>query len=135
MANIKVSIINESTVLADAQVRAAVTDLETQVHTDFAAAWGIDADLTFVRKGATPNRPGQRSFIGGSMGDVSVIVEGVESDEGALALDSTVHGAGRVMSALQAFGRGRSSSPGTVSSPPSCRSTWVSNWDSFWSWR
>ena len=54
MANIKVSIINESTVLADAQVRAAVTDLETQVHKDFAPAWGIDADLAFVPKGATP---------------------------------------------------------------------------------
>ena len=56
MANIKVSIINESTVLDDSQVSAAVTDLQTQVHTDFAAAWGVDADLTFVPKGASPAR-------------------------------------------------------------------------------
>jgi tRNA-splicing ligase RtcB len=61
--------------------------------------------LMVVRKGATPNRPGQRSFIGGSMGDVSVIVEGVASDEGALSLDSTVHGAGRVMSRRRAAGK------------------------------
>ena len=27
---------------------------QTQVHRDFAPAWGIDADLTFVPKGATP---------------------------------------------------------------------------------
>ena len=56
MANIKVSIINESTVLDDSQVSAAVTDLQTQVRTDFAPAWGVDADLTFVPKGASPAR-------------------------------------------------------------------------------
>jgi tRNA-splicing ligase RtcB (3'-phosphate/5'-hydroxy nucleic acid ligase) len=32
------------------------------------------------------------------MGDVSVILEGVDSDESRTALYSTVHGAGRVMS-------------------------------------
>ena len=34
-----------------------------------------------VRKGCTPARPGQEGFVGGSMGDESVILEGVESDE------------------------------------------------------
>ena len=58
-----------------------------------------------VRKGATPAFPGQRGFIGGSMGDLSVIVEGVDGDESAAALYSTVHGAGRVMSRTQAAGR------------------------------
>ena len=58
-----------------------------------------------VRKGATPAFPGQRGFIGGSMGDESVIVEGVDGDESRISLYSTVHGAGRVMSRTQAAGR------------------------------
>ncbi len=54
MANINIAVINASTVLTDDQVRAAVPALQTQVHRDFAPAWGIDADLTFVPKGAAP---------------------------------------------------------------------------------
>ncbi|MEQ1649792.1 MAG: RtcB family protein [Hyphomicrobiaceae bacterium] len=53
-------------------------------------------DLWVVRKGATPAFPGQRGFVGGSMGDDAVIVEGVESAEAKTALYSTVHGAGRL---------------------------------------
>lgn len=63
--------------------------------------------LVVVRKGATPAWPGQQSMIGGSMGDISVIVEGVESPETRTALYSTVHGAGRVMSRTAAAGRTR----------------------------
>ena len=58
-----------------------------------------------IRKGCTPARPGQEGFVGGSMGDESVILEGVESAENEQALYSTVHGAGRVMSRTQAAGR------------------------------
>jgi tRNA-splicing ligase RtcB (3'-phosphate/5'-hydroxy nucleic acid ligase) len=58
-----------------------------------------------VRKGCTPARPGQEGFVGGSMGDESVILEGVEGEEAAGSLYSTVHGAGRVMSRSQAAGR------------------------------
>jgi tRNA-splicing ligase RtcB (3'-phosphate/5'-hydroxy nucleic acid ligase) len=58
-----------------------------------------------IRKGCTPARPGQEGFVGGSMGDESVILEGVESAENEQALYSTVHGAGRVMSRSQAAGR------------------------------
>jgi hypothetical protein len=47
MADIKVSIINSSTVLKDSDVAQVVPDLQVQVSRDFAAAWGIDADLTF----------------------------------------------------------------------------------------
>jgi len=60
-----------------------------------------------IRKGCTPARPGQEGFVGGSMGDDSVILEGVESVENEQALFSTVHGAGRVMSRSQAAGRVR----------------------------
>src|SRR5215204_4712387 len=60
-----------------------------------------------IRKGCTPARAGQKGFVGGSMGDESVILEGVESAENEQALYSTVHGAGRVMSRSQAAGRVR----------------------------
>lgn len=62
-------------------------------------------DLWVVRKGATPAFPGQRGFVGGSMGDNAVILEGVDSDRSRASLYSTVHGAGRVMSRTEARGR------------------------------
>ena len=55
MANIRVAVINASTVLTDDQVQAAVPALQTQVHRDFAPVWGIDADLSFVASGAQPD--------------------------------------------------------------------------------
>lgn len=58
-----------------------------------------------VRKGATPAFPGQRGFVGGSMGDISVILEGKENELGKKSFYSTVHGAGRVMSRTQAKGK------------------------------
>lgn len=58
-----------------------------------------------VRKGATPAFPGQFGFVGGSMGDNSVILKGVESDASRESLYSTIHGAGRVMSRTQAAGK------------------------------
>lgn len=56
MANIKIAIVNETTVLADGDVPAVVNALQRQVHEHFAALWGIDADLTFVPKGSTPSK-------------------------------------------------------------------------------
>lgn len=63
--------------------------------------------LVVVRKGATPAWPGQQSMVGGSMGDISVIIEGVESPRSQTSLYSTIHGAGRVMSRTAAAGRMR----------------------------
>lgn len=60
-----------------------------------------------VRKGATPAFPGQYGFVGGSMGDISVVLKGVDSPEAEALLRSTVHGAGRVMSRTQAAGKQR----------------------------
>ena len=64
-------------------------------------------DYWVCRKGATPAMPGQKGFVGGSMGDDAVIVEGVESEESRRLFYSTVHGAGRVMSRTAATGRSR----------------------------
>jgi tRNA-splicing ligase RtcB len=81
-----------------------------EVHNHHNFAWRENhngKDMWVVRKGATPAFPGQKGFVGGSMGDVSVIVQGVESEESKKALYSTVHGAGRVMSRRQAAGKFR----------------------------
>ena len=62
-------------------------------------------DFFVVRKGATPAFPGQRGFVGATMGEPAVILEGTSAGEQALF--STVHGAGRAMSRTQAAGRSR----------------------------
>jgi len=59
-------------------------------------------DLWVVRKGATPAFPGQRGFVGGSMGDDAVILEGVDSPQAQASLYSTVHGAGRLFGRKEA---------------------------------
>src|SRR5262245_17225813 len=58
-----------------------------------------------VRKGATPAFPGQRGFIGASMGEKAFIVAGRDSEESRSAFYSTVHGAGRAMSRTAAKGK------------------------------
>lgn len=81
-----------------------------EVHNNHNFAWQEQhngEELVVVRKGATPAFPGQRGFVGGSMGDCSVILEGVDGAESRSALHSTVHGAGRVMSRTAAAGRVR----------------------------
>lgn len=81
-----------------------------EVHNHHNFAWEEEhfgTRLWVVRKGCTPAFPGQRGFVGADMGGESVILEGVESDEAAQALYSTVHGAGRIMSRTQAAGKNR----------------------------
>lgn len=78
------------------------------VHNHHNFAWLEQHDgesYWVVRKGATPAFPGQHGFVGGSMGDISVILRGVESEASKELLYSTVHGAGRVMSRTQAAGK------------------------------
>jgi tRNA-splicing ligase RtcB len=78
------------------------------VHNHHNYAWRErhgERDLWVVRKGATPAFPGQRGFVGGSMGDDAVILKGVDGAQAAASFYSTVHGAGRVMSRTEARGR------------------------------
>src|SRR5499433_1636251 len=78
------------------------------VHNHHNYAWRErhgERDLWVVRKGATPAFPGQRGFVGGSMGDDAVILHGVAGEASAASFYSTVHGAGRVMSRTEARGR------------------------------
>jgi tRNA-splicing ligase RtcB len=56
-------------------IGGAVTDM---VHNHHNYAWRENhngRDLWVVRKGATPAFPGQRGFVGGSMGDDAVLIE------------------------------------------------------------
>jgi tRNA-splicing ligase RtcB len=81
--------------------------IEEEVHNHHNFAWLEEHNgkkLWVCRKGATPAFPGQRGFVGGTMGEMSVILEGVDSPESITALYSTVHGAGRVMGRKQATG-------------------------------
>jgi hypothetical protein len=51
---IQVSVINESTVLADSDVVPVVAALQKQVTNDFRPVWGTDATLNIIAKGAQP---------------------------------------------------------------------------------
>jgi tRNA-splicing ligase RtcB (3'-phosphate/5'-hydroxy nucleic acid ligase) len=107
------------------------------VHNHHNFAWREEhGDETFIviRKGATPAFPGQKGFVGGSMGDDAVIVQGASRADGAIsalqrrALFSTVHGAGRVMSRSAAAGKlnrrtGQVIRPGAIS--PQMMRSWV----------
>nr|MBO2472573.1 RNA-splicing ligase RtcB [Bacillota bacterium] len=78
------------------------------VHNHHNFAWEEEhggRKLIVVRKGATPCWPGQLSFVGGSMGDISVVIRGKDTKTSRKALYSAMHGAGRVMSRTQAAGK------------------------------
>ena len=111
------------------------------VHNHHNFAWkethlspqGEPVEYVVVRKGATPAFPGQRGFVGGSMGDDAVIVEGASAPDGdevtgmqRAALFSTVHGAGRVMSRTAAAGKRTRS--GVVKSPGLIQPRMVEEW-------
>src|SRR5438034_2688783 len=98
------------------------------VHNHHNFAWVEEhgaEKLYVVRKGATPAFPGQKGFVGGSMGDNAVILQGTTPADAATqelqarALYSTVHGAGRVMSRTAAAGKrtrkGKVLKPGAIS--------------------
>jgi tRNA-splicing ligase RtcB (3'-phosphate/5'-hydroxy nucleic acid ligase) len=82
--------------------------IKEEIHNHHNFAWKerhFDKDMWVVRKGSTPAFPGQKGFVGGSMGDISVILEGIESPESRVSLYSTVHGAGRLLGRTQAKGK------------------------------
>ena len=92
-------------------------------------------NVIVVRKGATPAFPGQKGFIGGSMGDDAVIVQGTPTSTASSnvqdaqrdSLYSTVHGAGRVMSRTQAAGK-RNRKTGEIISPGRVTAEMMKEW-------
>lgn len=97
-------------------------------------------EVVVVRKGATPCAPLQRGFVGGSMGDDAVIIEG--SDEYSVvghlqedAMFSTIHGSGRVMSRTEAAGKRdrktgklRKDAQGNIIKPPKVTRDMQNTW-------
>jgi tRNA-splicing ligase RtcB len=87
------------------------------VHNHHNYAWNEEhggETVHVVRKGATPAFPGQAGFVGGSMGDWAVVVEGADTALAERTLRSTVHGAGRVMSRSRAKGNRKGTRPGVI---------------------
>lgn len=79
-----------------------------EVHNNHNFAWSEEhfgEKYWVVRKGCTPAFPGQKGFIGATMSDDSVIIEGVDNEISKQALYTTVHGAGRVMSRTKSAGK------------------------------
>src|SRR5216683_7503609 len=59
-------------------------EIVEEVHNHHNFAWREThqgQELWVVRKGATPAFPGQKGFVGGTMGETSVILEGIENEE------------------------------------------------------
>jgi len=83
-------------------------DILEEIHNHHNFAWHEmhgGEEYWVVRKGATPAFPGQKGFVGGTMGENSVILEGIENENAKHSLYSTVHGAGRVMGRMEAAGK------------------------------
>jgi tRNA-splicing ligase RtcB len=93
--------------VCDRVARLLGAPIVESVHNHHNFAWREEHDgeqYWVVRKGATPAFPGQKGFVGGTMAESAVILEGVESEESKLSLYSTIHGAGRVMGRREAIG-------------------------------
>jgi len=95
-------------VVVDRVLRILGASPTLSVHNHHNFAWREDhggEQWWVVRKGCTPAFPGQQGFVGSTMGEPSVILEGADTPYSRSALYSTVHGAGRRMSRTEAAGR------------------------------
>src|SRR5215212_3648754 len=95
-------------VVVDTVLDILGTRATDEVHNHHNFAWLEEHDgepLWVIRKGATPAFAGQRGFVGSTMAEESVILEGTA--DARRALFSTVHGAGRAMSRREAAGKVR----------------------------
>ena len=54
LATTQISVINESTVLTDAEVTPVIAALQQQVTNDFRPVWGTDAELKMIPQGTQP---------------------------------------------------------------------------------
>ena len=83
-------------VVVDKVLEILGAEVVHEVHNHHNYAWREEhfgRTYWVIRKGCTPARPGQEGFVGGSMGDESVILEGVESSENEAFRSFVVPGA------------------------------------------
>ena len=95
-------------VVVDRVLEILGTSPTLSVHNHHNFAWSeshAGEDWWVVRKGCTPAFPGQQGFVGSTMGEQSVILEGADTPDARTALFSTVHGAGRLLSRTEAAGK------------------------------
>ncbi len=100
--------------------------IHDEIHNHHNFAWREEhsgESYWVVRKGATPAFPGQRGFVGATMAEPSVILEGIDSENSRASLYSTVHGAGRVMSRTKAKGNKKKGVEGMVR--PDAMENWI----------
>jgi tRNA-splicing ligase RtcB len=110
--------------VCDRVARLLGATVQEEIHNHHNYAWREThggEDYWVVRKGATPAFPGQKGFVGATMAEPAVIIEGIEHEDAKYSLYSTVHGAGRVMGRLEAAGKydrktGECKRPGKVTS-------------------
>src|SRR5699024_12073905 len=79
-----------------------------EIHNHHNYAWKevhSGKEYIVVRKGATPAAPGQKGFVGGSMGEISGILQGGVSEKSGRPFYSTEHAPGRTRSGTKAAGR------------------------------
>ncbi|MCC6586723.1 MAG: RtcB family protein [Bryobacterales bacterium] len=115
--------------VCDRVVRILGARVLDSVHNHHNFAWRENhsaKDLWVVRKGATPAFPGQKGFVGCTMGETSVILEGIENEQASLSLYSTVHGAGRVMGRMEA--KGKRNKTGEWTRPPKVTQEMMDSW-------
>lgn len=101
-----------------------------EVHNHHNFAWEEEHNgksLWVVRKGATPAFPGQKGFVGGTMAENAVIIEGVDGPEAGFTLNSTIHGAGRVMGRREAAGK-RNRKTGAIIRPGRVTNAMMASW-------
>lgn len=104
--------------VCDRVARILGANIKEEIHNHHNFAWEEEhfgEKLWVVRKGATPAFPGQKGFVGGTMAERAVILKGADTpvfsnqdctvSDQAMALFSTVHGAGRVMGRMEAKGK------------------------------
>lgn len=120
-----------------------------EVHNHHNFLWKEEVDgreMYVVRKGCTPLYPGQQGFVGASMAENAVIIEGRDvagddRDKGEGSLFSAPHGAGRTMSRTEAKGKSRkrwyceecgwqqlSNTPGADGTCPECYAPAKKRW-------
>jgi tRNA-splicing ligase RtcB (3'-phosphate/5'-hydroxy nucleic acid ligase) len=95
-------------VVVDRVLEILGADATFSVHNNHNFCWKETHDgdeWWVVRKGCTPAFPGQQGFVGSTMGETSVILEGADTPAARAAFFSTVHGAGRRLSRTQAAGK------------------------------
>lgn len=97
-------------IVVDKVLEILQCEVVEEIHNHHNFAWLEEHQgekVWVVRKGCTPAWPGQKGFVGATMQEPSVILEGIDSPAMEKLYCSTVHGAGRVMSRTQAAGKTR----------------------------